>query len=77
MNCVLADKLQGRTPIDATNGANPVLTAIEETNLVDYIKHMTEMGQPPSRKSIVMEVNRILENDQRRFRFKNGIPGNQ
>ena len=71
----LFDKLQGRVPLAATSGPNPVLTQAEEASLCQYIKDMAKVGYPLTAALVRREVKRVIDVDGRSTPFKDNLPG--
>ena len=71
----LLDKLSGRVPETPTKpGPKTVLTAGEESVLVNYAKLMTEIGYPINKREFCGEVKKVLDFDGRQTPFKENLP---
>ena len=67
------DKLAGRFP--GHKGHPTVLTAEEETKMVDHCIAMANIGYPMTCQDLCNDVGRLLSIDGRSTPFKDGKPG--
>ena len=71
----LLDKLNSRVPeIPTKPWPKTVLTAGEESVLVNYAKLMAEIGYPINKREFCGEVKKVLDFDGRRTPFKENLP---
>ena len=71
----LMDKLSGKAPVGTNQGKPCVLTADEESVLVDYVKLMASIGYTVERKELCFEVKKFLDHGGRKTLFKENLPG--
>ena len=72
----LGDKVRGVVPEVGKSGPGTVLTSWEEDMLVNHIKAMAAVGLPLTKKDLLHEVKRLLDEDNRETKFTNNLPGN-
>ena len=71
----LNDKIRGVAPEVGKSGPATVLNTNEETLLANHIKNMAMAGLPMTRKDLLTEVKRLLDEDERVTKFKDNMPG--
>ena len=71
----LNDKVRGRCPELGKPGPGTVLSTNEERLLAQHIKNMAAAGFPMTRKDLLTEVKRLLDEDSRVTVFKDNMPG--
>ncbi|XP_071952888.1 uncharacterized protein [Antedon mediterranea] len=73
----LSDKINGITPIESTQGPNPFLNRAEEGRLVEWLKHMAQIGYGRTKHELKLTVKKIVESDGRKTPFAGNMPGRQ
>ena len=72
----LLDKVNGRRPLVAKAGPDPVLTQDKEQKLATWCAEMANIGYGQTRNELLNMVKRILDNDpSRESKFINNRPG--
>lgn len=71
----LTDKFKGKSPRSRRMGPSPVLTDIEELEVVQWIMNMNSAGFPVTRNLIVETVSKLIIELGRPNTFKDNVPG--
>ena len=71
----LGDKVRGVVPETSSSGPKTILAAKEEATLAQFVKNMASAGLPLTRKDLLLEVKRLLDEDDRVTTFTDNLPG--